>query len=86
MINDGKLKFEKLDGPIEFEDPFMAKVEMPRQWKRAPREASPEKVAITKGKVPISKVRRSEIGSSLTTEGSKERSREPNWEEKKKVL
>ena len=39
-----------------------------------------------KEKVPIAKVRRNETGSSSTTEGSKERSCEPNGEEKKKML
>ena len=30
MIEKGKLKFEKSDGPAEVEDPSKAKVEMPR--------------------------------------------------------
>ena len=39
-----------------------------------------------KENVPIVKVRRSEAGSSSTTEGSKEWSGKPNGEEEKKVL
>ena len=39
-----------------------------------------------KEKVPISKVRKSEAGCSLTTEGSKERLREMNREEEKKTI
>ena len=72
MINDGKLKFEKSDGPAKVEDPSMAKVEMPRQGKKAPREVGSGKVAISRDKVSIAKDKRSEASGSLTTEGSKE--------------
>ena len=80
MINDGKLKFEELDGSTKVEDPSMAKVEMPRQGKGAPREASLRKAAIPKGKVPIFKTGRNETGCSLTIERSKERLCELNRE------
>ena len=72
MINDGKLKFEELDGPAEVEDPSRAKVEMPRQEKEAPRGARLGKAAIPKEKVPIAKVQKNEAASSSSTEGSKE--------------
>ena len=75
LINDGKLKFEDLDRP---------KVEMMRQEKKTPKEANFGKAAMPKEKVPIAKVRRSEASSSSTTKGSKERSCEPNGEEKKR--
>ena len=54
MINDGKLKFEDLDRPIEVEDPSRVKVEMARQISR---KADLEKVAMPKEKVPIAKKR-----------------------------
>ena len=56
LINEGKLKFEKSDGPAEVEHPFRAKVEMSRQEKEAPRRARLGKAAIPKEKVPIAKV------------------------------
>ena len=56
MINDGKLKFEQLDGPVEVEDPSRSKVEMLRQEKEAPKRARLGKIAIPKDKVPIAKV------------------------------
>ena len=83
MINDGKLKFKKSDGPAKVKNSSMTKVEMLRQGKGAPNEASLGKAAIPKEKVSIAKVQRSEIGSSSTTEGSKEQSREPNGKEEK---
>ena len=60
---------------------------MARQNHKTPREASLEKAAIPKEKVPIAEVRRSEKGSSMTTEGSKERPYElDKKEEEEKVL
>ena len=56
MINDEKLKFEELDGPVEVKDPSRAKFEMLRQQKEAPRGARLGKAAIPKEKVPITKV------------------------------
>ena len=61
-------------------------MEMTRQEKEIPKEANFGKAAIPKGKIPFAKVRRSERGSSLTTERSTERSREPSGEEVQKVL
>ena len=75
-----------MDRPTKVGDPSRAKVEMTRQEKKTPKEANFGKAAIPKEKIPIAKVQRSEVGSSSTTEGSKERSREPNEEEEKKVL
>ena len=86
MINDGKLKFEKLDEPAEVEDPSRAKFEMLRQEKEASKGARLRKVAISKEKVHIAKVRKNEVGSSPTTEESKERSCEPNGEQEKNML
>ena len=84
MIDDGKLKFEDLDKPAQVEDPTRAKVEIARQKHGTPREASLKKAAMSKEKVSIAEVRRSEEGSSATTEGSKERSYELDKEEKEK--
>ena len=86
LINDGKLKFKDLDGPAEVEDLSRARVEMTRQEKMIANEANFGKVAMPKEKVPIAKVQKSEAGSSLTTEGSKKRSSEPNGVEEKKAL
>ena len=72
LINDGKLKFEDLEGPAKVEDLFRAKVEMTRQEKKTVKEANFGKAAMPKEKVPIAKVRRSEVGFSSTTKRSKE--------------
>ena len=85
MINDGKLKFEDLDRPVEVEDLSRVKVEIARQKHETPRKADLEKVAMPKKKVPIVEVRRSEVGSLSTTEGLKERSCEPNREQNERV-
>ena len=81
MINDRKLTFEDLDGPAEVKDPSWTKVEISKQKKKILKEANFVKTTMPKKKVPITKV-----GSSSTTEGSKERSCEPNGEEEKMVL
>ena len=86
LINDGKLNFEDLDSPTEVENVSRANVEITRQEKETTEEANFRKAVMPKEKVPIAKVRRSETGSSSTTEGSKERSGKPNREEEKKVL
>ena len=59
---------------------------MTRQEKKIAKEANFGKAVMPKKKVPIAKVRKNEAGSSSTTEGSKERSCEPNGDEEKKVL
>ena len=79
LINDGKLKFDDLGRPVEVEDSIRTKGEMPKQEEETPKEANFGKATMTKEKVPIAKA-----GSSSTTERSKERSCEPNTEEKKK--
>ena len=82
LIKDGKLKVEDLGRPVEIEDSSRTNVEMSRQEKETPNEANFGKATMPKEKVPITKT-----GFSSTTEGSKERSCEPNTEEKeKKVL
>ena len=86
LINDVKLNFEDLDRPVEVKGLSRTNVKMTRQEKEIPKEANFGKAAIPKGKVPFFKVRRSEEGSSLTTEGSIELSREPSGEEEQKVL
>ena len=60
-------------------------MEMTRQEKEIPKEANFGKAVIPKGEVPFAKVRKSEVGSSSTTKGSKEQSHEPNGEEEKKM-
>ena len=79
LIKDGKLKVEDLGRPVEAEDSSMTKVKMPRQEKETPKEANLEKATMPKEKVPIAKV-----GSSSTTERSKEQSCKPNTEEEEK--
>ena len=56
LINDGKLKFEDLDGPAEVKDLSRAKVEMTRQEKKIAKEANFGKATMPKEKVPIAKV------------------------------
>ena len=46
LINLGKLKFEKSDGPFGVEDLFEAKAEMIRQEEKAPREVGSRKATI----------------------------------------
>ena len=74
MIEEGKLKFEKLDGPTEVEYPSRAKAKITRQEKEAPSEAIPKKAAMPKENMPIAKVLKNEASSLSTTEGLKERS------------
>ena len=80
MIQEGKLKFEELNGPAEVEDSSRVKVEIPRREKEALKVARLRKAAILKEKVPITKTGRNGAGYSLATKGSKERSCEPNGE------
>ena len=81
LIKDGKLKVEDLGRPIEAENLSRTKVEMPRQEEETPKEANFGKTIMSKEKVPIAKT-----SSSSTTEGSKERSCEPNTEEEEKKM
>ena len=81
LINVGKLKFGDLDKPSEIEDSSRTKVEMPKQEKETPKKKNFRKTTMPKEKVPTAKA-----GSSSTTEGSKERSCEPNTEEEKRVF
>ena len=73
LINDGKLKFEESDGPVEVEDLFETKAKMIRQEEKAPREVGSRKAAIQRDEVSVSKVERGEAEGSSTTERSKER-------------
>ena len=75
-----------MDRPAEVKSSFRAKVEMPRQEKEAPKRARLGKAAIPKEKVPTAKVQKNEAGYSPTTEGSKERSCEPNGEQEKNTF
>ena len=59
---------------------------MRRQEKEAPREASSGKTTMPRDKVPVDKIKKSEAGCSMTTEGSNERLREMNEEEEKNAL
>ena len=70
-----------MDRPVEVEDLFRTRVEMPKQEKETPKKANFGKATMPKEKVPIIKA-----GSSSTTEGLKELSCEPNGDEEKKVL
>ena len=70
-----------MDGPAEVKDLSRTKMEMPKQEEETPKKANFGKTTMPKEKVPIAKT-----GSSSTTEGSKERSCEPNGEEEKMVL
>ena len=70
-----------MDRSAEVEDSFRTKVEMTKQKKETPNEANFGKSTVPKEKVPIAKA-----GSSTTTEGSKERSCEPNEEKEKMVF
>ena len=81
MIKDGKLKVEDLGRPVEVEDSLRTKAEMPKLEEETPKEVNFEKTTMPKEKAPIAKT-----GSSLTTEGSKERSCEPNPKEEEKKL
>ena len=68
------------------EDPSRANGEALRQEKKAVREANSRKAAMPRDKVPIAKIRRSELVGLSITEGSRERLCEPNEEEEKKAL
>ena len=69
LINEGKLKFGELDGLAKVEDSSRIKVEVSKQEEETPKEANVEKTIMPKEEGPIAKT-----DSSLTTEGSKERS------------
>ena len=63
-----------------------AKTKMRRQEKETLMEPSFGKATMLRDKVLVTKIKKSEAGCSMTTEGSKERLRELNGEEKKKTL
>ena len=86
MIEEGKLKFEKSDGPAKVEYLSKAKAKMTRQEKDVPREAISKKATMPKEKVPITKIGRSGAGCSLATKRSKEHSCEPNREQERNTL
>ena len=75
MIKLGKLKFEEL-----------AKAEMIRQEKKAPREVKSGKTTIPRDDVSIAKDKKGEMSGSLTTKGSKEQLCKPNKEKEKKMF
>ena len=56
LINDGKLKFEDLDGPAQVEDSSRVKVEMARQKHGIQRKTSLGRAAMSNKKVPIVEV------------------------------
>ena len=72
---------EDSDRPIEVKGSSRTNVEMTKQEEETPKEENFGKATMPKEKVPIAKA-----SSSSTTEGSKERSCEPNMEEEKRVL
>ena len=86
MIEEGKLKFEKSDGPAEVEYLSREKAKMTRQKKEAPKEVVSKKATMPKEKVPITKIGRSGASYSLSIERSKERSCTPNGEQEKNTL
>ena len=70
-----------MDGPAEVKDPSRTKVEVPKPEEEIPKEPSLGKTVMPREKVPIAKV-----GSSSTTEGSKEQPCKPKGEEEKMVF
>ena len=80
------MKFEESNKPTEIEDLFRAKIETTRKKEKTLREIGSRKAAIGRDEVSISKVKRDEAKGSSTTEGSKERLYELNWEEENKTL
>ena len=59
---------------------------MRRQEKEAPRVVSSEKATMPRDKVPVAKIKKNEASCLVTAEGPKERLREHNEEEEKKML
>ena len=80
------MKFEELNGPAGLENPSRAKVNMTRQKRETPKEASTEKAKMPMDRVPIAEIGRSEASRSQTTEKSKEQLCEPIGEEEKRAL
>ena len=85
-MKKGELKFEKSDEPAKVKCLSRAEAKMTRREKEAPRKAVSKKATMPKEKVPITKTGRSGASYSLATKGSKERSCEPNGEQKKNTL
>ena len=79
MIKDGKLKVEGLGRPVEVGDSSRTKAKIPKQEEETPKEANVGKTTMSKEKVPTAK-----IGSSSTTEGSKEQPCKLDKEEEEK--
>ena len=71
------MKFEEPNGPAGLEDPLRARVNMTRQKRETPKEASTEKAKMPMDRVPIAKIGKSEAGHWQTTEGSKEQMCKP---------
>ena len=80
------MKFEEPNRPAELENPSSARVNMIRQKRETPKEASTEKAKMPMDRVPITKTGRSEACHSQTTEGSKEQMCEPIEEEEKRAF
>ena len=80
------MKFEEPNGLAGLENPSRVRVNMTRQKREAPTEASTEKAKMSMDRVPIAKIERSETGRSQTIEGSKEQMCEPIEEEEKRAL
>ena len=80
------MKFKESNKPAGLENLSRARVNMTRQKRETPKEASTEKAKMPMDRVPIAKTGRSEAGHSQTTEGSKEQMCEPIEEEEKRVL
>ena len=78
------MKVDDLGRPAEVEDSFKTKVEMPRQEEETLKEVNLGKATMSNEKVPVIEVRKSERGSSMTTEGSKERPCKLDKEEEEK--
>ena len=80
------MKFEEPNRPAGLENPSRARVNMTKQKRKTPKEASTKKAKFPMDRVPIAKIERSEAGCSPTTERSKEQLCEPIKKEEKRVL
>ena len=80
------MKFEEPNRPAGLENLSRARVNMIRQKRETPKEASTEKEKMPMDRVPITKTERSEAGHSQTIEGPKEQLCEPIEEEEERAL
>ena len=80
------MKFEELDGPAGLENPSRARVNMTKQKRETPKEASIEKAKRPMDRVPIAKIEISETGRSQTIEESNVQLCEPIEDEEKRAL